>query len=168
LTAIQTRCRPSLLRPWLACGRMEPSLRQCKVAIGTKESYGSASGSGSTDISELSSTFLSIITLAIVPRNSSVQTGTHSPTSTMQSLLRWSIENSPGSSGSAPPAHPPKPLDTGLIDYLLGPSPYQQMVDALVIATDETVDEGEDEDDEDESTARNGTRMQALANLEMV
>jgi hypothetical protein len=83
----------------------------------------------------------------------------------MQSLLRWGIENS--SPDSSSPTQPPKALDTGLIDYILGPSPAQQMKDALVVATDDTMDEGEDEDDE-ESTRTKATRMQALANLEMV
>ena len=51
----------------------------------------------------------------------------------------------------------------------MGPSPAQQMEDALAVATDETMEEGEDEDDEDEdSKGPKATRMQALANLEMV
>jgi FixJ family two-component response regulator len=58
-------------------------------------------------------------------------------------------------------------VDSGLIDYILGPSPAQQMEDALAVATDDTVEEGEDEDEE-ESTGPIATRMQALANLEMV
>ena len=41
------------------------------------------------------------------------------------------------------------------------------MEDALAVATDDTVEEGEDEDEE-ESTGPKATRMQALANLEMV
>jgi hypothetical protein len=61
-----------------------------------------------------------------------------------------------------------KPVDPGLIDYILGPSPAQQMEDALAVATDDTVEEGEDEDEEEESTGPKVTRMQALANLEMV
>ena len=87
---------------------------------------------------------------------------------TMQSLLRWSIENStPDSSASA---RSQMPVDTSLIDYILGPSPAQQMEDALAVAADDTVEEGEDEDEEDEdrSNRSGGTRMQALANLEMV
>jgi hypothetical protein len=60
-----------------------------------------------------------------------------------------------------------KAVDSGLIDYILGPSPAQQMEDSLRIATDYTIEEGEDEDEE-ESTGPTATRMQALANLEMV
>jgi len=86
----------------------------------------------------------------------------------MQSLLRWGIENSsPDSSG---PTRPQTTLDPGLIDYIMGPSPVQQMQDALAVATDNTMEEGEDEDeeDEDESKSQKATRMQALSNLEMV
>ena len=86
----------------------------------------------------------------------------------MQSLLRWSIENSSPADTSAS-TRPQKPIDSGLIDFLMGPSPAQQMEDALAVATDETMEEGEDEDDEDEdSKGPKATRMQALANLEMV
>jgi hypothetical protein len=86
----------------------------------------------------------------------------------MQSLLRWSIENSAPADTSAS-TRPQKPIDTGLIDFLLGPSPAQQMEDALAVATDKTTEEGEDEDDEGEdSKGRKATRMQALSNLEMV
>jgi hypothetical protein len=44
------------------------------------------------------------------------------------------------------------------------------MEDALAIATDEAMEEGvnEDEDEDEESTGPKATRMQALANLEMV
>jgi len=46
----------------------------------------------------------------------------------------------------------------------------QQMEDALAVATDDTMEDGEDEDeeDEDESKGPKATRMQALANLEML
>ncbi|KIM82029.1 hypothetical protein PILCRDRAFT_820934 [Piloderma croceum F 1598] len=84
----------------------------------------------------------------------------------MQSLLRWSIENSaPNSSATTQPM---KAVDSGLIDYILGPSPAQQMEDALGVATDYTIEEGGDEDDDDESTGSKATRMQALANVEML
>ena len=86
----------------------------------------------------------------------------------MQSLLRWGIENS--SSDPSAPTQPRKPVDTSLIDFMLGPSPAQQMEDALAIAEDDSIEEGEDEDDEDEDGSKGpkATRMQALANLEMV
>lgn len=42
------------------------------------------------------------------------------------------------------------------------------MEDALAIATDDSVEEGEDEDEEEESKGPKATRMQALANLEML
>ena len=51
---------------------------------------------------------------------------------------------------------------------MLGPSPAQQMEDALAIAEDDSIEEGEDDEDEDGSKGPKATRMQALANLEMV
>ena len=84
----------------------------------------------------------------------------------MQSLLRWGIENS--SPDSSAPTRLQTTLDPGLIDHIMGPSPVQQMQDALAVATDDTMEEGEDEDEEDESNPPKATRMQALGNLEMV
>ena len=84
----------------------------------------------------------------------------------MQSLLRWGIENS--SSDPSAPTQPRKPVDTSLIDFMLGPSPAQQMEDASAIAEDDSIEAGEDDEDEDGSKGPKATRMQALANLEMV
>ena len=51
---------------------------------------------------------------------------------------------------------------------MLGSSRAQQMEDALAIAEDDSIEEGEDEDDADGSKGPKATRMQALVNLEMV
>lgn len=78
----------------------------------------------------------------------------------MQSLLRWSIENSaPTSSGedagsSHPPPQPRKDLDPGIIDMILGKPDAELMKEALAVAVDET----RPEDD----------RLQALDDFEMV
>jgi hypothetical protein len=69
----------------------------------------------------------------------------------MESLLRWSIENS---SPSAGPPQPRKDLDPGIIDHILGKPDAVLMKEALTVA----VDEGKSEDD----------RVEALDNLEMV
>lgn len=73
----------------------------------------------------------------------------------MQSLLRWSIENSTtdNSEGSTPP-QPRKDLDPGIIDLILGKPDAQLMKEALAIAVDETKSEDE--------------RLQALDEFEMV
>ena len=69
----------------------------------------------------------------------------------MQSLLRWSVENSsPG--GSAPPVR--KDLDPGIIDHILGKPDAQLMKEALEVA----VNGSHAEDD----------RLKALEDLEMV
>lgn len=70
---------------------------------------------------------------------------------TMQSLLRWSVENS--SPGGAPPV-PRKDLDPGIIDHILGKPDAQLMKEALEVA----VNESQIEDD----------RLRALEDLEMV
>lgn len=75
----------------------------------------------------------------------------------MQSLLRWSIENSAGAGNDGAPQPPPAPrkdLDPGIIDMILGKSDAELMKEALAIATDEQ----RSEDD----------RLQALDNFEMV
>ncbi|KAI0339130.1 nucleotide exchange factors-like protein [Trametopsis cervina] len=73
----------------------------------------------------------------------------------MQSLLRWSIENSTteNSEGSTPP-QPRKDLDPGIIDLILGKPDAQLMKEALAIAVDETKSEDE--------------RLQALDEFEML
>ncbi|KAI0691804.1 nucleotide exchange factors-like protein [Cytidiella melzeri] len=72
----------------------------------------------------------------------------------MQSLLRWSIENStPGEAGVAPPP-PRKDLDPAIIDLILGKPDAERMKEALAIAVDET----KSEDD----------RLQALDEFEML
>jgi hypothetical protein len=71
----------------------------------------------------------------------------------MQSLLRWSVENSSSSAGGAPPA-PRKDLDPGIIDHILGKPDAQLMKEALEVA----VNEAQIEDD----------RLRALDDLEMV
>lgn len=74
----------------------------------------------------------------------------------MQSLLRWSIENSAGD-GSAQPPQPPQPrkdLDPGIIDMILGKPDSELMKENLAIAVDEKRSEDE--------------RLEALDNFEMV
>ena len=71
----------------------------------------------------------------------------------MDSLLRWSIENSTPRSADAPPPTR-KDLDPGIIDYLLGKPDAVLMKEALEIALDENRDED--------------TRIQALDDLEML
>ena len=70
----------------------------------------------------------------------------------MQSLLRWSIENS--ESGAPPPPNDQSKLDPGIIDAILGKPDAESMKEALAIA----VDEKRDEED----------RLQALDDFEMV
>ncbi|GJE88989.1 nucleotide exchange factors-like protein [Phanerochaete sordida] len=74
----------------------------------------------------------------------------------MQSLLRWSIENSAGD-GSAQPPQPPQPrkdLDPGIIDMILGKPDSELMKENLAIAVDEKRSEDE--------------RLEALDNFEML
>jgi hsp70-interacting protein len=60
----------------------------------------------------------------------------------MESLLRWSIENSSsGASGAAPTAAPRKDLDPAIIDHILGKPDAVLMKDALTIALDKSRDE---------------------------
>ncbi|KAG2031143.1 armadillo-type protein [Suillus americanus] len=70
----------------------------------------------------------------------------------MQSLLRWSVENSTPSTG--PPPTTTNKLDPGIIDHILGKPDAQLMREALIIG----VDERQTEDD----------RLQALDDLEML
>ena len=81
----------------------------------------------------------------------------------MQPLLRWSIENSEGQSGSASSgdgsqqlqqSQQPKELDTGVLDVLMGRPESELMKEALAVA----VDTKKSEDD----------RLQALDDFEMV
>ena len=67
----------------------------------------------------------------------------------MQSLLRWSIENS-----SSTTTAPRTDLDPGVIDAILGKPDAEQMKEDLALA----VDEGRPEEE----------RMDALDHLEMV
>ncbi|KAG2344610.1 Fes1-domain-containing protein [Suillus weaverae] len=70
----------------------------------------------------------------------------------MQSLLRWSVENSTPSTGSQPTTT--NKLDPGIIDHILGKPDAQLMKEALTKGLDET----QAEDD----------RLQALDDLEML
>ena len=69
----------------------------------------------------------------------------------MESLLRWGIENS-GPNVSHPP--PRTDLDTGIIDHILGKPDSVLMREALSVAVDEKLTEDE--------------RVTALDDLEMV
>jgi hsp70-interacting protein len=53
----------------------------------------------------------------------------------MQSLLRWSLENSTSPDGTV--ARPQQPLDPGIIDTILGRPDSALMKEALDVATDE-------------------------------
>lgn len=74
----------------------------------------------------------------------------------MQSLLRWSIENSTGDAPSQPaqPSQPRKDLDPGIIDMILGKPDSELMRENLAIAVDEKRTEDE--------------RLEALDNFEML
>lgn len=69
----------------------------------------------------------------------------------MDSLLRWSIENSSPSTG---PVQPREDLDPAIIDHILGKPDAVLMKEALSVAVDEKKSEDE--------------RVEALDNLEMV
>lgn len=71
----------------------------------------------------------------------------------MQSLLRWSVENSTPSTGPTPATTTNK-LDPGIIDHILGKPDAQLMKEALTVGLDERQTED--------------TRLQALDDLEMV
>lgn len=68
----------------------------------------------------------------------------------MQSLLRWSVENS----GNSPAPSQRTNIDPGLIDHILGKPDAQMMKEAIQIATDPSKDED--------------TRITALDDLEML
>ena len=70
----------------------------------------------------------------------------------MQSILRWSIENSTPQDVATPVVH--KNLDPGIIDYILGKPDSEQMKDDLAVAIDSNKSEEE--------------RVEALDHLEMV
>ena len=75
----------------------------------------------------------------------------------MQSILRWSLENTEAQgspSGSDGNRQPPRTLDPGIIDAILGKPDSEQMKEALACA----VDESKDED----------ARLTALDDFEMV
>ena len=76
----------------------------------------------------------------------------------MQSLLRWSIENSTTTSNDSDVASPPTPrrtdLDPGIIDAILGRPDSELMKEALSKAQDSSLDED--------------ARLTALDDLEMV
>lgn len=81
----------------------------------------------------------------------------HSPISilAMQSLLRWSIENStPQQDGDRQPVTQQQKLDTGIIDMILGRPDAEQMKEDVSAASDESKSEDE--------------RLAALDHLEMV
>jgi hypothetical protein len=71
----------------------------------------------------------------------------------MQSLLRWSIENSASDAASTPIARRTD-LDPGIIDAILGRPDSELMKEALARAQDASLDED--------------VRLTALDNLEMV
>ncbi|KAG1807143.1 armadillo-type protein [Suillus subaureus] len=70
----------------------------------------------------------------------------------MQSLLRWSVENSTPSTGPTPTTT--NKLDPGIIDHILGKPDAQLMREALIVG----IDERQTEDD----------RLQAFDDLEML
>jgi len=73
----------------------------------------------------------------------------------MQSLLRWSIENStPQQDGDRQPATQQQKLDTEIIDMILGRSDAEQMKEDVDAASDRSKSEDE--------------RLAALDHLEMV
>ncbi|KAF7299291.1 Fes1 domain-containing protein [Mycena indigotica] len=75
----------------------------------------------------------------------------------MESLLRWSIENSTPRDPNVPlepPRQPPQALDPGIIDHILGKSDAVLMKEDMAAAVDETKDEEE--------------RIAALDHLEML
>jgi hypothetical protein len=74
----------------------------------------------------------------------------------MQSILRWSLENSTPLDSNAtdrPPVER-KDLDPAIIDYILGKPDSEQMKEDMVVAVDASKDEDE--------------RISALDHLEMV
>lgn len=73
----------------------------------------------------------------------------------MESLLRWSIENStPAEPGASQPPQPRKDLDPAIIDMILGKPDAERMKEMLAIAVDDTRSEDE--------------RLDALDEFEMV
>ncbi|KAG6890165.1 hypothetical protein C0995_010869 [Termitomyces sp. Mi166 len=72
----------------------------------------------------------------------------------MQSLLRWSIENSTNPDPNAPPPEPRKDIDPGIIDMILGRPDAELMKEDMGVATDPSKTEDE--------------RVAALDHLEML
>ena len=74
----------------------------------------------------------------------------------MESLLRWSIQNSTPQEGSSSEAAPieRKNLDPDIIDHILGKSDAEQMKDDMAVALDVSKSESE--------------RVEALDHLELV
>lgn len=74
----------------------------------------------------------------------------------MESLLRWGIENSTPRDPDTvvTPSGPLQPLDSAIIDHILGKSDATLMKEDMAVAVDEARDEG--------------TRIDALDHLEMV
>ncbi|KAG6872328.1 hypothetical protein C0995_010749 [Termitomyces sp. Mi166 len=72
----------------------------------------------------------------------------------MQSLLRWSIENSTNSGNAPPPPESRKDIDPGIIDMILGRPDAELMKEDMGIATDPSKTEDE--------------RVAALDHLEML
>jgi hypothetical protein len=74
---------------------------------------------------------------------------------TMESLLRWGIENSTSSTdASNPPPAPRQDLDPAIIDMILGKSDAELMKEDMAVAKDESQSES--------------ARIDALDHLEMV
>ncbi|TRM69061.1 nucleotide exchange factor Fes1-domain-containing protein [Schizophyllum amplum] len=72
----------------------------------------------------------------------------------MESLLRWSIANTPASDGAQPPRPPPQALDPGIIDHILGRPDSELMKEDVQVATDASRSDDE--------------RVDALDHLEML
>ena len=72
----------------------------------------------------------------------------------MESLLRWSIEQSSSPANGSQPSRNQQPLDPGVIDVILGKPDSELMKSAMSVAVDENRSEDE--------------RVAALDDLEMV
>lgn len=61
----------------------------------------------------------------------------------MQSILRWSLENSDpqGAPSGSEGGQPPRPIDPEILDAILGKPDSELMKEALAVATDELKDE---------------------------
>lgn len=72
----------------------------------------------------------------------------------MESLLRWSIENSIPQDPSSSENVEPKTLDPNIIDHILGKSDAEKMKDDMAVALD--------------VTRKESVRVEALDHLELV